>query len=367
MDAVRKRIILTVTNDLNYDQRMQRICRSLSSAGYDIELVGRQLRHSLPLPQETYRQKRLCCLFNKGKLFYIEFNLRLWWYLLCSKADAICAVDLDTIAAVYLAGKPKGCKLIYDAHEYFTEVPEVERRPFVKKVWQWVEHIFVPRFDLAYTVSEGLSNLFKEKLHIPFHVIRNVPSAQNVSSPLPNTGSFLLYQGALNEDRGLENLLLAMKEIPAQLKLAGEGDLSATLRQQAEELQLGNKVQFLGFVPPQALKQTTAQAAIGINLLEPTGKSYYYSLANKFFDYVQAGVPQVCIDFPEYRYINEQYEVAILIKNTSVTEIKAAVERLLNDKTFYSRLQSNCAACAAALNWETEQQKLLPLYHELLG
>lgn len=365
MDTLGKRVILTVTNDLNYDQRMQRICRTLSRAGYEVELVGRQLRHSQPLKQESYRQKRLCCLFNKGKLFYMEYNLRLWWYLLLSKTDAICAVDLDTIAAVYLAGKPKGCKLVYDAHEYFTEVPEVERRPFVKKVWQWVECTFVPRFDLAYTVSQGLSNLFKEKLHIPFHVIRNLPSAQKGSGPLANTGSFLLYQGALNEGRGLENLLLAMKEIPVQLKLAGEGDLSAILRKQAEGLQLGSKVQFLGFLHPGELKQTTAQAAIGINLLEPTGKSYYYSLANKFFDYVQAGIPQVCIDFPEYRQVNEQYEVAILVKNTSANEIKSAVERLLNDKTFYSHLQSNCAACAAALNWETEQQKLLALYHEL--
>ncbi len=362
-----KKIIFTVTNDLTYDQRMQRICRSLSNAGYSVVLVGRELKTSGPLKQEPFQQKRLRCFFNKGKLFYIEYNLRLLIYLLLQQADAFCAIDLDTVVPVYLAGRLKKAKLVYDAHEYFTEVPEVERRPLVQKVWQWVEYTFVPRFQLAYTVSQGLADLFNNKLHRTFHVIRNVPVKAVAMPHSPNAGPYILYQGALNEGRGLENLLQAVKELPVQLKLAGEGDLSQQLRMQAKQLALGSKVEFLGFVEPHKLKEVTANAAVGINILEPAGKSYYYSLANKFFDYVQAGIPQICIDFPEYSHINRQYEVAILVKNTSVSEIKNAVERLFNDKSLYSRLQSNCAACAVALNWENEEQKLLALYHELLG
>jgi glycosyltransferase involved in cell wall biosynthesis len=362
-----KKIIFTVTNDLTYDQRMQRICRSLSRAGYVVELVGREHKASGPLKQEPYRQKRFRCYFSKGKLFYIEYNLRLLLYLLFQQADAFCAIDLDTVAPVYLAGRLKKAKLIYDAHEYFTEVPEVERRPLVQKVWQWVESTFVPRFHLTYTVSQGLADLFNTKLHRPFHVIRNVPVKTKSIHHSPNAGPYMLYQGALNEGRGLENLLQAVKELPVQLKLAGEGDLSRQLREQASQLYLDSKVEFLGFVQPEKLKAVTANASIGINILEPAGKSYYYSLANKFFDYVQAGIPQICIDFPEYRHINQQYEVAILVKNTSVSEIKNAVGRLLNDKSLYSQLQGNCAACAAALNWQNEEQKLLALYHELLG
>ncbi|MDB5283065.1 MAG: glycosyl transferase group 1, partial [Bacteroidota bacterium] len=144
-----KRIILTVTNDLSYDQRMQKICRSLADGGYDVELVGRKRSFSIPLNEEPFHQTRLNCWFDKGKMFYLEFNLRLFFYLMFSSFDAACAIDLDTIAAVYLSGNLKGAKLAYDAHEYFTEVPEVVRRPAIKKAWLCVERTFVPKFDLV--------------------------------------------------------------------------------------------------------------------------------------------------------------------------------------------------------------------------
>src|SRR5690242_13208129 len=43
------KIVLTVTNDLNYDQRMIRICSSLASHGYQVLLVGRKMHASPPL------------------------------------------------------------------------------------------------------------------------------------------------------------------------------------------------------------------------------------------------------------------------------------------------------------------------------
>ena len=132
------KIIFAVTNDLTYDQRMQRICRSLSKAGYEVELVGRVRHFSVPITYEPYQQTRLKCFFNKGKLFYLEYNLRLLIYLTFSNFDACCAIDLDTIIPVYLIGRLKGIKTIYDAHEYFTEVPEVVNRPFVKSIWEWI-------------------------------------------------------------------------------------------------------------------------------------------------------------------------------------------------------------------------------------
>ena len=139
-----RKIILTVTNDLTYDQRMQRICTSLSDAGYEVELVGRELSTSKPLDKFAFAQTRLKCLFNKGKLFYLEYNLRLFIYLLFHRSDIICAIDLDTIVPCYYAARLRKAKIVYDAHEYFPEVPEVVRRPRIQKVWRWVEKTFVP-------------------------------------------------------------------------------------------------------------------------------------------------------------------------------------------------------------------------------
>lgn len=362
---MKKRIILTVTNDLTYDQRMQRICRSLCKAGYEVELVGRQLDSSIPLKQEPFKQTRLKCFFNKGKLFYIEYNKRLFLHLLFSKFDALCAIDLDTIVPVYLAGKLKNAKLVYDAHEYFTEVPEVIRRQSVKKVWQWVERTFVPKFDLCYTVSKGLSDLFEQQYHRPFHIIRNVPYGNTIAA-VEKPEKYILYQGALNEGRGLEHLIEVMQFLNIKLKLAGEGDLSNELRQLAQKFKVTDKVEFLGFVQPRDLDKVTAQAYIGIHTPENKGLSYYYSLANKFFNYIQAGIPLIGVRFPEYLSLNEQFNVAVLIEKPSVNEIKHAVDRLIADNSFYSQLQKNCLAAAGELNWEKEEQKLLSLYDRLL-
>lgn len=134
-----KRIIFTVTNDLTYDQRMNRICTSLAENGYLITLVGRKLPASLPLKEEKYQQKRLPCFFKKGKWFYAEYNLRLLFYLLFQKMDAICAIDLDTILPCLRISKWKKIPRIYDAHELFTELKEVVTRPAIKKLWTAIE------------------------------------------------------------------------------------------------------------------------------------------------------------------------------------------------------------------------------------
>lgn len=353
---------------MTYDQRMQRICRSLCAGGYTVELVGRKRHYSVAIQTEPFKQTRLSGWFEKGKLFYFEYNLRLFWYLLFTRFDAVCAVDLDTITPAFYVGRWKSAKLVYDAHEYFTEVPEVVSRKRIKKVWQWVERIFVPRFDLCYTVSQGLADLFEAKYHRKFEVIRNLPYrlAQLSKNKDRSSSPFILYQGALNEGRGLEPLIEAMTAIDCSLKMVGEGDLSGELRELTSKLHLQTKVEFLGYVKPEPLKQLTATAYIGINILENKGLNYYHSLANKFFDYLQAGVPQVCIDFPEYKKINDENQVALLIKNTSVHEIKAAVQRLLTDNSLYSQLQSNCIQSAMKFNWQEEEKKLLSLYHDLL-
>ncbi len=360
-----KKIILTVTNDLTYDQRMQKICTSLNSAGYEVELIGRQRPFSIPLKKTSYRQKRLRCFFDKGKLFYVEFNIRLFFYLLFSRFDAICAVDLDTIVPAFFGAEMKASRLVYDAHEYFTEVPEVVGRPAIKKVWEWVEMTFMPQCDLVYTVSDGLAGLYEKKYGIKASVIMNVPALVEAERSNNLQETYLLYQGALNEGRGLEYLIEAMKGIDAKLKLAGEGDLSQSLRKLTNELKLEDKIEFLGYVEPLPLKQLTENAWIGFNLLENKGLSYYYSLSNKFFDYIHAGVPQVCINFPSYQAINDKYQVAVLIDGCSPAQIIGAFNRLSQGQDLYLTLKKNCEVCSRLLNWQEEEKKLLGLYEQL--
>jgi glycosyltransferase involved in cell wall biosynthesis len=359
------RVYLTVTTDLNYDQRMMRICSSLASAGHRVCLVGRELPSSLPLQARPYEQRRLRCWFHRGKLFYLEYNIRLFCWLLFRRWDTLCSVDLDTLLPGFLLHRLLGRKLVYDAHEYFTEVPELQERPRIKALWEALANWIIPRLKHCYTVGSGLAQLMEARYSVPFGVVRNVPRA----SPFPDEPRtlswpvILLYQGALNEGRGLEAMLEAMTLLPeAELWLAGEGDLSELLRRRAEALNLGERVRFWGFLLPEALQALTPQASIGLNLLENKGLSYYYSLANKAFDYVQAGLPSLQMDFPEYRRLNEEYEAYLLVPNLEPETLANQIRRLLDEPGLYAHLHQNCRAAAQTWTWEQEEGGLLQYY-----
>ena len=378
-----KKIICTVTNDLNFDQRMIRICTSLSNAGYEVQLVGRKLKYSPALADQPFLQKRFNLFFNHGKLFYLEFNFRLIWFLLFTGFDAVCSVDLDTLLAGFLVSKLKSKKIIYDAHEYFTEVPEVVERPMVKGAWEFLARSIIPRLKYCYTVSECIAEDFRDRYNSHFLVIRNVPvNKKNVwekhgdSVAYSNARSFwrpnlkpfiLIYQGVLNEGRGLEEILSAMEKlIGVELWLVGEGDLSSELRKTAKDKGMLGKVVFHGRIAPDELHALTVKSHLGLNLLKNKGLNYYYSLANKTFDYMQAGIPSICMDFPEYKKINKEYSVFYLLEKLEIESLVKAINKFKDDKNFYiNKCKSNRIA-ADVFVWEKEEIKLIEFYKKVM-
>ena len=363
------KIIFTVTNDLNFDQRMIRICSTLQNAGYEVVLVGRKRSKSTKLIPKVFQQKRLNCYFEKGKLFYLEFNIRLFFYLLFSKSTAICAIDLDTLLPAFLICKLKRTPCIYDAHEYYTEVPELVDRPAVKRVWESLANVVIPRLKFCYTVGPQLASILSQKYQTEFQCIRNVPESFNyhlqVDRPYPQ--NYILYQGALNMGRGISQVIAAMKYVDdLHLLLAGEGDLSQVLRDQARMEGLEGRVKFLGMLPPEDLIPYTKHAFIGLNVLENKGLSYYYSLSNKTFDYIQAGIPSIQMAFPEYQALNSQFECSYLVDDLVPNTIAKAIYTLQTDIELYQKLQNNCIRAAEKLNWENEMKILLNFYKEVL-
>jgi glycosyltransferase involved in cell wall biosynthesis len=342
---------------------MQRICRSLANSGYDVLLVGRKLRGSAWLTEQPYRQKRLSCIFNKGMLFYAEYNIRLFFFLLFSRVDILSAVDLDTIMPSFFAAKIRSKKMVFDAHEYFPEVPEVHDRPFVKSVWKWIERSFIPPVRSRYTVSQSIANVYDKKFQASFELVRNLPLLDESMGAVKKEVPYLLYQGALNEGRALEELLEAAPSIPCDIRLAGGGDLEEKLKAIVKQKGLQNKVQFLGYVEPQYLKQITAEATIGYNLLRHVGISYYYSLSNKFFDYMHAGIPSLNPAFPEYLKVLEHYQTGICCEPIPAL-IAEKVKLLLEDKSLYEKLSRECILARRTYCWQQEEKKLLKIYEQ---
>jgi glycosyltransferase involved in cell wall biosynthesis len=344
---------------------MIRICQSLAEAGYDITLVGRKKKSSLPLTGHVFKQERLHCFFEKGKLFYAEYNTRLFFFLLFRKMDGICAIDLDTILPVLFISKIKAIVRIYDAHELFCEMKEIVSRPVIHKTWKWIERKTLPYFKNAYTVNNSLAEIFTKNYDHPYSVIRSI-SRYEPFEELPRE-KFILYQGAVNEGRCFEWLIPSMQNIPAKLVICGDGNFLVQAKALTNKFNLEEKVEFKGMLLPAELKAYNRRGWIGITLFENNGDSNYYSLANRFFDYIHAGLPQLCVDFPVYKEINETYKVAVLIHEMNPGAIAGKINMLLQDDSKWKQLHDNCLEAAKILNWQEEEKKLLSFYKNLFG
>jgi glycosyltransferase involved in cell wall biosynthesis len=156
-----------------------------------------------------------------------------------------------------------------------------------------------------------------------------------------------------------------MKDVNARLIICGKGNFFNQTQRLIWEHQLESRIELRGLVSPDELKQLTPTAYIGITLFEATGLNQYHSLANRFFDYMMAGIPQVCVNYPEYAAINQKYQIASLLNNTEPAAIAAALNNLLVDDVLYKELTANCLSAREILNWEEEKKALLNFYTHL--
>lgn len=356
-----KRIVFTVTNDLCFDQRMIRISSSLATAGYHVTLVGRKKKNSPPLQSQPFHQKRLPCFFEKGLFFYAEYNIRLFFYLLFIRVDIIGAIDLDTILPCYFVSVLKNTRRLYDAHELFCEMHEIVSRPRIYKIWKAIEKFAVPKFSIGYTVNTPIANEFRKLYGVEYDVIRNLP----VHYELPVTDKkekFILYQGAVNEGRSFETLIPAMQWVNAALYICGDGNFMEQARTLVEKYNLQDKVIFKGMLLPEELKSINSRAWIGVTLFSPEGQSNYFSLANRFFDYIQAGIPQLCVDYPVYQEINNLHRIAVLTKDLDPKTLSHHLNELLQNESLYDILRQNCLKARNIFNWQEEEKRLLNFY-----
>lgn len=362
--------LVTVTNDLNQDQRMHRICSALVEDGNKVMLLGRLKYNSQELLSQSFDQKRLKCVFAKGFLFYLEYNIRILFFALRFKPDVFYSVDLDTLLGCGIAARLKKKKIIHDAHEYFVEVPELEGKTLKKSIWNGVGNYFIPKCDLCFSVNKELADILSEKYHNQFHVIRSVPISKMKTNQLKakNTIPVVLYQGVLNKGRGLEEAIIAINDMEEEvvLRIAGEGDISEELRSLVNRLGGNNKIKFLGWLSPEELKEETQKADVGLNLLSARSLNYRYSLANKFFDYMHAGVPSINMDFPVYARICKEFEIGVCIDNLKPKTIQEAIVILIGNQEKIDRVKQACKVASSVYNWEKESRILIDLVHENL-
>ena len=362
-----KKIIVSVINDLSTDQRVHRHCETLVQSGFDVLLVGRKLPGSLPLSARNYSTKRMRLLFRKGALFYAEYNFRLFFFLMFHRFDGLLSNDLDTLLSNFLVSKIKQKPLLYDSHEYFTEVPEIQSKPIVKKIWLTIEKIIFPKLNYVITVNESIANVYRSKYGNKIAVVRNVPFKKNIPHVtraelgLPADKKIIILQGAgINKDRGAEELLEAIyfmhsaKEI---LLVIGGGDVIETLEDMVWRHSLSEKVFFKGKMPIEELVKYTSVADLGVSLDKDTNLNYRYSLPNKLFDYIQCGIPVFSSNLVELKNVIEKYKVGYIASNHEPNYLAKRLTEIFEDEVTLAQYKGNARKAAEELCWENEKIK----------
>jgi glycosyltransferase involved in cell wall biosynthesis len=148
------------------------------------------------------------------------------------------------------------------------------------------------------------------------------------------------------------------------LKLIGDGDITSELKVLTQKLNLESRVEFVGYLNPIDISKELEISSIGLNMLIPESDNYKLSLANKFFDYMHAGLPSVNMKFQEYMNINSEHEVSILVNNYTTKDLIQAVRSLEIDKN-YKRIQQNCIEAKLLFNWENESNKLIDIFNSV--
>lgn len=356
-----KKIIISASSDLATDQRVQKVAKSCFDYGFDVLLLGRKLKNSPPVAF-PYEFKRFRLLFSHSFLFYAELNIRLFFYLLFKKCDILLSNDTDTLLPNYLVSKIHSRKLVFDAHELFPEVPELVSRNFVRNFWTRIEDLLFPKLAFSYTVSASIAEYYKAKYGIDMAVIKNVPYRQTEpTKKSKNEIKRILYQGALNKGRCLEFVIPAMKYVEnAELIIVGDGDLRTELEKLTMDLSLSEKVTFFGKMLPNDFRAITQSADVGLCLLENMGLSYYYSLPNRIFDYLHAGVPVLASDFPEIRNFVGTFKTGVLTDKTDPDSIAELLKKMISspmDTSHFERVASEYC-------WENEEKKLMEIINK---
>lgn len=369
------KILSAVLNNIETDQRLDKVCRSLIKFGYDVELIGSTIKGK-PNLDKPYKTHLIDQTYQSTMKLYAEFNLKLLITLL-KKADQqtiLLANDLDTLLPFYLVSKIKGLPLVFDSHEIFSELPSLHNRPKTKRVWKTLEKFLVPKMKYFYTVSDGYANWFRKEYGANPAVIRNVPDRTKLNDKQdfiffrlpenPTNDKILLYQGAINMSRGIDKMIEAFQYTEnCQFWIAGEGPKKEEYEKMVKELHLQNRIHFLGNIPPKTLKTITPLAEVGMSMEEDLGLSYRYALPNKLFDFIQARVPILGTNLPEIKKTIKEYKVGKVIENHEPKHLAEKLQELLNEgKKSY---QENLSKAANELCWENEEFKLKEIFEQI--
>jgi glycosyltransferase involved in cell wall biosynthesis len=368
------RVCMLLQKSVEHDSRVRREARALSEAGHRVEVV--HTPPSLPGPalaEEPFalttatipRLRRLPLSVHRlAEAFNLVRLVRR------GRPDAVHAHDVAMLVPAYIAARLARARLVYDSHELATGVP-YRSRPWALLVVA-IEHLIVPRCDAVITVSGGISDRLRERYSLASSptVVRNLcdlppPGAAAAPDLRRELGigeaPLILHQGAVSCGRGCEILIRAMSGLDGAhlLFLGAEGPYAERLRALAASLGLSERVHFHPPVALASLLSYTAQADLGISLLEDTCENHRLTLPNKTFEYVAAGRPVMVSNLPALQRLVESYGIGWAVDPRDLCQVEVGLRAGLGaDGVTRTRVKR----AAEKLSWRREVRGLIDLY-----
>lgn len=367
MAKPKHRVAMGVISDLVTDQRVAKMARMLHSMDFQVEVIGRQRSLSLPLPPALYPQQRLAMRFQSGPVMYAEFQWKLYRAFLASKASLIWCNDLDTLLPGLLAAKRLGAKLVYDSHELFTEVPELEHSPLKQWIWRRIERSCISRADGVITVNASIAHELNKRYGVEAVVVRNIPEGNPLPPAallenygLPKDKPLLILQGAgINMHRGAEEVVEAMALLEGvHLVVMGSGDALPALQVQVQNKPWKNRISFLGVLPYAEMMSVAQHGFLGLSLDRDTNLNYRFSLPNKLFDYWAAGMPVLVSNLPEVGALVLERGAGWVLEAVEPAVIARRITEILNNSEEYYNVKNKAREAGKVLTWEKETESL---------
>ena len=362
--------------DLNFDFRIYREAATLAAAGYRVSIVAGTWS---PVLEDTWRDFDVRVVaVDRARSLRVSYPF--WWQrayraLREIPADVYHAHDLDSLWPAARAAGKRGVPLVYVSHELWTEQSSLGTRPLIRAIWAFMEKRLSSRVSRTITVSPPIAAELRTRYGFDdVVVVGNVPpyrapvegDAIRQRLGLEPDRIILLYQGGMLTDNGLAEQIEAMAAVEgAALVLLGEGPTKEQLRRQVARSGLDDRVFFLPAVPFPQLHALTCSADLGLCLIKSTGKSFYWSLPNKLFEYLMAGLPVLGSDAPEIDRVLTETGAGEVVDPTDTPALRSRLERLVADAGARRRYADAALVAARQLCWERESGKLTDLYANL--
>ncbi len=377
------KVCMILMSDFTHDARVTKEAKTLADAGHKVKVYALKSKNTLSTEKrdnfEIIRTEvKSRYILPKGQFFfflkYIEFLLQIIRQLYNQPFDIYHAHDLETLPIGFIISKLKNKPLIYDSHELY--IDSVKTHRLARPIWYQIEKFLATRTSITIMETQSRGKIFAERYNVAIpEVIMNCQYLDSFTRsdflrellPIPVKNKILIYQGKVEQNRGVDILLEVMDYVKnASLVIIGPGTYLDNLRKKVKQTDKQSQIFILDPVPWEELSKYTASADLGVFPLQNVCLNYYLSLSNKLFEYLSAGIPVVFSDFPEMRKIIVDNKVGTVINEKDPVAIADSINNILNNQKLYEEMSKNARRIVKEkYNWHIEGRKLLNFYDKL--